>query len=103
MFLSAQQNRGTGGSPSSKGTSPPYVNIFIYILFVGVKERQHVVSSLCSQMKEAKEKEEPKTIPLRVFGKGINSFAVVRLPSSVSYLYFCMCRVSVIFTKTMSR
>lgn len=32
---------------------------------------------VCSQIKEEKEKEEPKTIPLRVYGKGINTFAVV--------------------------
>lgn len=35
------------------------------------------ISCLCSQIKEEKESEEPKTIPLRVYGKGINTFAVV--------------------------
>lgn len=35
------------------------------------------VSCLCSRIKEEKESEEPKTIPLRVYGKGINTFAVV--------------------------
>lgn len=31
-----------------------------------------------SQIKDEKEKEEPKTIPLRVYGKGINTFALVK-------------------------
>lgn len=37
------------------------------------------VSCLCSRIKEEKESEEPKTIPLRVYGKGIDTFAVVSL------------------------
>lgn len=39
------------------------------------------VSRLCSRIKEEKESEEPKTIPLRVYGKGINTFAVVSVTS----------------------
>lgn len=41
-------------------------------------DRTHTrVSCLCSQIKKEKESEEPKTIPLKVYGKGINTFAVV--------------------------
>ncbi|KAL6115365.1 arhgap20 [Pungitius sinensis] len=40
---------------------------------------------LKSRMREEKEREEPKTIPLRVYGKGINTFAVTKtLPVSNS-------------------
>ncbi|XP_074520988.1 rho GTPase-activating protein 20-like [Halichoeres trimaculatus] len=37
------------------------------------------LSMLKSHMKVEKEKEEPKTIPLRVYGKGINTFAVTKM------------------------
>ncbi|KAF3857108.1 hypothetical protein F7725_008967 [Dissostichus mawsoni] len=52
-----------------------------------LKERR-VKLPLCflsSRIKEEKEKEEPKTIPLRVYGKGINTFAITKtLPVSNS-------------------
>ncbi|KAF0046192.1 hypothetical protein F2P81_002721 [Scophthalmus maximus] len=44
-----------------------------------------LVIAKANRNKEEKEKEEPKTIPLRVYGKGINTFAVTKtLPVSNS-------------------
>lgn len=45
---------------------------------------QCVYLRLHSRIKEEKEKEEPKTIPLRVYGKGLNTFAIVRFCLVVS-------------------
>ncbi|XP_042337861.1 rho GTPase-activating protein 20-like [Plectropomus leopardus] len=49
------------------------------------EQKEKWLSLLKSRIKEEKEKEEPKTIPLRVYGKGINTFAVTKtLPVSNS-------------------
>ncbi|XP_028998891.1 rho GTPase-activating protein 20-like isoform X2 [Betta splendens] len=54
-------------------------------VFSSVEHKDKWLSVLKSQIKEEKEKEEPKTIPLRVYGKGINTFAVTKtLPVSNS-------------------
>lgn len=42
-----------------------------------VKGNETCFHFLRSRIKEEKEKEEPKTIPLRVYGKGLNTYAVV--------------------------
>ncbi|XP_068165469.1 rho GTPase-activating protein 20-like isoform X2 [Antennarius striatus] len=57
-----------------------------YVATFGSEEQKEKwLSVLKSRMKEEKEREEPKTIPLRVYGKGINSFAVAKtLPVSNS-------------------
>ncbi|XP_026157260.1 paraspeckle component 1 isoform X2 [Mastacembelus armatus] len=53
--------------------------------FSSAEQKEKWLPLLKSQIKEAKEKEEPKTIPLRVYGKGINTFAVTKtLPVSNS-------------------
>ncbi|XP_026219893.1 rho GTPase-activating protein 20-like [Anabas testudineus] len=53
--------------------------------FSSAEQKDKWLSLLKSQIKEEKEKEEPKTIPLRVYGKGINTFAVTKtLPVSNS-------------------
>ncbi|KAK2856806.1 hypothetical protein Q5P01_005541 [Channa striata] len=53
--------------------------------FSSAEQKEKWLSLLKSQIKEGKEKEEPKTIPLRVYGKGINTFAVIKtLPVSNS-------------------
>ncbi|XP_029303360.1 rho GTPase-activating protein 20-like [Cottoperca gobio] len=54
-------------------------------MFSSAEQKDSWLSLLKSQIKEEKEKEEPKTIPLRVYGKGINTFAVTKtLPVSNS-------------------
>ncbi|KAM9836017.1 LOW QUALITY PROTEIN: rho GTPase-activating protein 20-like [Aulostomus maculatus] len=51
--------------------------------FSSVEQKERWLSLLKSHIKEEKEKEEPKTIPLRVYGKGINTYAVTKtLPVS---------------------
>lgn len=53
--------------------------------FSSTEQKDKWLSLLKSLIKEEKEKEEPKTIPLRVYGKGINTFAVTKtLPVSNS-------------------
>ncbi|XP_049426750.1 rho GTPase-activating protein 20-like [Epinephelus fuscoguttatus] len=53
--------------------------------FSSAEQKEKWLSLLKSRIKEEKEKEEPKTIPLRVYGKGINTFAVTKtLPVSNS-------------------
>ncbi|XP_031147726.1 rho GTPase-activating protein 20-like [Sander lucioperca] len=54
-------------------------------MFSSAEQKERWLSLLKSRIKEEKEKEEPKTIPLRVYGKGINTFAVTKtLPVSNS-------------------
>ncbi|XP_051283311.1 rho GTPase-activating protein 20-like isoform X2 [Dicentrarchus labrax] len=54
-------------------------------MFSSAEQKEKWLSLLKSRIKEEKEKEEPKTIPLRVYGKGINTFAVTKtLPVSNS-------------------
>ncbi|KAM7365405.1 hypothetical protein PAMP_016336 [Pampus punctatissimus] len=53
--------------------------------FSSTEQKEKWLSLLRSRIKEEKEQEEPKTIPLRVYGKGINTFAVTKtLPVSNS-------------------
>ncbi|KAF7664160.1 hypothetical protein LDENG_00187190, partial [Lucifuga dentata] len=53
--------------------------------FSSAEEKERWLSLLKSRIKDEKEKEEPKTIPLRVYGKGISSYAVTKtLPVSNS-------------------
>ncbi|KAI3366076.1 hypothetical protein L3Q82_009898 [Scortum barcoo] len=53
--------------------------------FSSAEQKEKWLSLLKSRIKEEKEREEPKTIPLRVYGKGINTFAVTKtLPVSNS-------------------
>ncbi|KAM4711433.1 rho GTPase-activating protein 20-like [Anableps anableps] len=52
-------------------------------MFSSAEQKERWLSLLKSRIKEEKEKEEPKTIPLRVYGKGLNTFAVTKtLPVS---------------------
>ncbi|XP_014858595.1 PREDICTED: rho GTPase-activating protein 20 isoform X1 [Poecilia mexicana] len=52
-------------------------------LFSSAEQKERWLSLLKSRIKEEKEKEEPKTIPLRVYGKGLNTFAITKtLPVS---------------------
>ncbi|CAN9498153.1 unnamed protein product [Ophioblennius macclurei] len=54
-------------------------------MFSSMEQKESWLSLLKSRIREEKEKEEPKTIPLRVYGKGINTFAVTKtLPVSNS-------------------
>ncbi|XP_076579747.1 rho GTPase-activating protein 20-like isoform X2 [Chaetodon auriga] len=54
-------------------------------MFSSAEQKDKWLSLLKSRVKEEKETEEPKTIPLRVYGKGINTFAVIKtLPVSNS-------------------
>ncbi|XP_020565969.1 rho GTPase-activating protein 20 isoform X2 [Oryzias latipes] len=54
-------------------------------MFSSAELKEKWLSVLRSRIKEEKEKEEPKTIPLRVYGKGINTFAFTKtLPVSNS-------------------
>lgn len=54
-------------------------------VFSSTEHKDKWLSLLKSRIKEEKENEEPKTIPLRVYGKGINTFAVTKtLPVSNS-------------------
>uniref|UniRef100_A0A3B4AQE5 Rho-GAP domain-containing protein n=1 Tax=Periophthalmus magnuspinnatus TaxID=409849 RepID=A0A3B4AQE5_9GOBI len=46
-------------------------------VFGSAEQKEKWLTLLKSRIKEEKENEEPKTIPLRVYGKGINTFAVV--------------------------
>ncbi|KAK7926196.1 hypothetical protein WMY93_008506 [Mugilogobius chulae] len=46
-------------------------------VFGSAELKEKWLALLKSRIKEEKENEEPKTIPLRVYGKGINTFAVV--------------------------
>ena len=70
------------------------VCVFVYVCAGFVCERQENLTTWCffcflsSLIKEEKEKEEPKTIPLRVYGKGINTFAVVSL--RILHLFVCV-------------
>uniref|UniRef100_H3C3Q9 Ras-associating domain-containing protein n=1 Tax=Tetraodon nigroviridis TaxID=99883 RepID=H3C3Q9_TETNG len=51
--------------------------------FRSTEDKEKWLSRLKSRIREEKESEEPKTIPLRVYGKGINTFAVTKtLPVS---------------------
>ncbi|KAM9328783.1 rho GTPase-activating protein 20-like [Pholidichthys leucotaenia] len=53
--------------------------------FSSAEQKERWLSLLKSRIKEEKEKEEPKTIPMRVYGKGINTFALTKtLPVSNS-------------------
>ncbi|XP_071400411.1 rho GTPase-activating protein 20-like [Centroberyx affinis] len=53
--------------------------------FSSAEQKEKWLSLLKSLIKEEKEREEPKTIPLKVHGKGINTFAVTKtLPVSNS-------------------
>ncbi|XP_041637525.1 rho GTPase-activating protein 20-like isoform X2 [Cheilinus undulatus] len=47
-------------------------------VFSSADQKERWLSLLKSRIKDEKEKEEPKTIPLRVYGKGINTFAVTK-------------------------
>ncbi|KAK1876468.1 Rho GTPase-activating protein 20 [Dissostichus eleginoides] len=51
---------------------------------ISAEQKERWLSLLKSRIKEEKEKEEPKTIPLRVYGKGINTFAIVNQTLPVS-------------------
>ncbi|XP_038161710.1 rho GTPase-activating protein 20-like isoform X2 [Cyprinodon tularosa] len=52
-------------------------------VFSSSEQKERWLSLLKSRIKEEKEKEEPKTIPLRVYGKGLNTFAITKtLPVS---------------------
>ncbi|XP_054479897.1 rho GTPase-activating protein 20-like [Anoplopoma fimbria] len=54
-------------------------------MFSSAELKDRWLPLLKSRIREEKEKEEPKTIPLRVYGKGINTFAVTKtLPVSNS-------------------
>ncbi|XP_030010911.1 rho GTPase-activating protein 20-like isoform X3 [Sphaeramia orbicularis] len=54
-------------------------------MFSSAEQKEKWLSLLKSRIKDEKEKEEPKTIPLRVYGKGINTFALTKtLPVSNS-------------------
>ncbi|XP_072305897.1 rho GTPase-activating protein 20-like [Eucyclogobius newberryi] len=54
-------------------------------VFGSAEQKEKWLSLLKSRIKEEKEDEDPKTIPLRVYGKGINTFAVTKtLPVSNS-------------------
>lgn len=46
--------------------------------FSSAEQKEKWLSLLKSRIKEEKEKEEPKTIPVRVYGKGINTFALTK-------------------------
>ncbi|XP_034534065.1 rho GTPase-activating protein 20-like isoform X2 [Notolabrus celidotus] len=48
-------------------------------VFSSSEQRERYLTVFKSQLKEEKEKEETKTIPLRVYGKGINTFAVTKM------------------------
>uniref|UniRef100_UPI0037E9B5CE rho GTPase-activating protein 20-like n=1 Tax=Semicossyphus pulcher TaxID=241346 RepID=UPI0037E9B5CE len=48
-------------------------------VFSSADQKERWLPLLKSRIKEEKEKEEPKTIPLRVYGKGINTFAVTKM------------------------
>nr|XP_046237928.1 rho GTPase-activating protein 20-like [Scatophagus argus]XP_046237929.1 rho GTPase-activating protein 20-like [Scatophagus argus] len=53
--------------------------------FSSAEQKEKWLAALKSRIKAEKEQEEPKTIPLRVYGKGINTFAVTKtLPVSNS-------------------
>ncbi|XP_008281371.1 rho GTPase-activating protein 20 [Stegastes partitus] len=53
--------------------------------FSSAEQKEKWLSLLKSRIKEEKEMEEPKTIPLRVYGKGLNTYAVTKtLPVSNS-------------------
>nr|XP_057906929.1 rho GTPase-activating protein 20-like isoform X1 [Doryrhamphus excisus] len=53
--------------------------------FSSAEQKEQWLSVLKSRIKEEKEKEEPKTIPLRVYGKRLNTYAVTKtLPVSNS-------------------
>ncbi|XP_029922142.1 rho GTPase-activating protein 20-like [Myripristis murdjan] len=53
--------------------------------FSSAEQKERWLSLLKSRIKEEKEREEPKTIPLKVYGKGINTYAVTKtLPVSNS-------------------
>ncbi|XP_061914784.1 rho GTPase-activating protein 20-like isoform X2 [Entelurus aequoreus] len=53
--------------------------------FSSAEQKDHWLALLKRRIKEEKEKEEPKTIPLRVYGKGLNTYAVTKtLPVSNS-------------------
>ncbi|XP_061546603.1 rho GTPase-activating protein 20-like [Phycodurus eques] len=53
--------------------------------FSSAEQKEKWLCHLKSRIKEEKEKEEPKTIPLRVYGKGLNTYAVTKtLPVSNS-------------------
>ncbi|XP_061571342.1 rho GTPase-activating protein 20-like [Cololabis saira] len=52
-------------------------------MFSSAEQKEKWLSVLKSRIKAEKDDEEPKTIPLRVYGKGINTFAVTKtLPVS---------------------
>lgn len=54
-------------------------------VFSSAEQKEKWLSLLKIRIKDEKEAEEPKTIPLRVYGKGINTFAVIKtLPVSNS-------------------
>uniref|UniRef100_A0A2I4BEJ6 Rho GTPase-activating protein 20 n=1 Tax=Austrofundulus limnaeus TaxID=52670 RepID=A0A2I4BEJ6_AUSLI len=56
-------------------------------VFSSAEQKERWLSILKSRIKAEKENEEPKTIPLRVYGKGLNTFAVTKtLPVSNSDL-----------------
>lgn len=59
-------------------------------VFVSSVPQTDFVFCLHSRIKAEKENEEPKTIPLRVYGKGLNTFAVVSfsLWSSLHRVFF---------------
>ncbi|XP_061658156.1 rho GTPase-activating protein 20-like isoform X2 [Syngnathoides biaculeatus] len=53
--------------------------------FSSAEQKEKWLCHLKSRIKEEKEREEPKTIPLRVYGKGLNTYAVTKtLPVSNS-------------------
>ncbi|XP_049608216.1 rho GTPase-activating protein 20-like isoform X2 [Syngnathus scovelli] len=55
------------------------------VTFSSPEQKEKWLSHLKNRIKEEKEKEEPKTIPLRVYGKGLNTYAVTQtLPVSNS-------------------
>ncbi|KAG7241082.1 hypothetical protein INR49_026113 [Caranx melampygus] len=67
-------------------TQDRHLFLFTDILVIAkAKSANHFKQKAQVLIREEKEKEEPKTIPLRVYGKGINTFAVTKtLPVSNS-------------------
>lgn len=65
--------------PPQKVNWETRLNIKAYVRDIKILHVVLPLYSLCSRIKEEKEKEEPKTIPLRVYGKGLGTFAVVSL------------------------
>ncbi|CAG5932350.1 unnamed protein product [Menidia menidia] len=74
-----------GSTPPERGFVMGWPTWNCVAVFSSSEQKERWLSLLKSRIREEKESEEPKTIPLRVYGKGINSFAVTKtLPVSNS-------------------